>query len=576
MTASPLVRSWPFLRPELPRFGLALALAPLSAAAVVAQPWLLKTAIDGPIAARDLAGIREIALLYLAAVVFEFLTSAVHTVLLARASMNSIAALRAGVYRHAIGLSRAWYDKTPTGRLLTRTTNDIEALGETLTAGAVTIVIDALQVLGILAAMAWLDLGLTALLIAMSPLLVLLIEVMRRKLKVQYDAVRDATADLNAFLAERLAGLEIIQLYRAESRARADHEQRLGTYRDASIATNIWDALLYAAVDGIGAVTTAAVLWYGSGGLFEGVISAGLIAAFVDYVGKLFRPIQEFSAKVAILQRASTSLEKIVDLLDEPLGITPGTRDLEQVEGRLSFQDVGFAYEPGTPILRDLSLQVAPGEVVAVVGRTGSGKTTLGRLLTRSYDGYTGSITIDGHEVSDLRPAGVRRAIGVVRQEVQLFDGDVRFNISLGHTISDERLAEAIEAAQATELVRRLGGLDGAVASRGANLSVGEAQLLSFARTLAHDPKVIVLDEATASVDSLTEARIQAATRAVLAGRTVIIIAHRLSTITHANRIAVLDAGQVVELGTHAELMARSGVYATMVRAQELESREAS
>jgi ABC-type multidrug transport system fused ATPase/permease subunit len=302
--------------------------------------------------------------------------------------------------------------------------------------------------------------------------------------------------------------------------------------------------------------------------VFDETLSPGLLVAFVDYVNKLFQPIQEFSGKLSILQRAASSLEKIFGLLDEDAAIGSGPVALDAPVGHLVLRDLRFAYRDGPAVLDGVDLELRPGEVVALVGRTGSGKSTIGRLLTRAYDGYEGSITLDGVELRELDLAAVRRAIGMVRQDVELFPGDVRFNLALGRDLPDQALRDAIAAAHADVAVDKLGGLEGRVAHHGANLSVGEAQLLSFARTLAHDPPLVILDEATASVDTLTEARIQAATELILARKTVLVIAHRLSTVVGADRIVVLDGGRVLETGSHAELLARGGAYAELFAQQ--------
>jgi ATP-binding cassette subfamily B protein len=560
-----LLRSWVFLRPDRWGYVLAVLCAPAAALLSVVQPLLLREAIDGPIASNDPAGLQRVALWYLAAVVGSFVFQAGYTVIISYTSLRTITRLRRTVYAHALGLSQRVFDREPAGRLMTRVTSDVEALGETLTAGAVTIVVDVVLVIGIITAMFIAEWRLTLLILLFAPVLAVFVEAVRRVLRRLFAEVQTALAELNAFTAERLGGLEVLQLYRAEAQTLERYGVLLDRYRDGAVRTNVWDALLYAVMDATRSVVMAVLLWYGAAWLPEGALTAGLLAAFLDYVARLFNPIQEFSAKVAILQRASSALEKIFSLLDLDDRITPGQPVAAPLES-LRLRGASFAYGDGPDVLRSVDLDVPPGQVLAVVGRTGSGKSTLGRVLMRQYDGYRGSVTLGGYELRDLDPSVVRRAVGTVRQDTQLFPGDVRFNLTLGHPVDDARVLEVVERAQATSVVRRLGGLDGVIEHKGNNLSVGEAQLLAFARTLLYDPKIVVLDEATASIDSLTEERLQRATEALLAGRTVVVIAHRLSTIAGADQILVLEAGQVVERGTHASLLAADGRYAAMVR----------
>lgn len=563
-----LRRGLPLLKSQWVLYAAALSLAPITAATVIVQPYLLKKAIDDHIVPGDVEGLSTIAWMYLGAIVAAFVLEIGHTLAMSYGALATITELRADIYRHTLSRAQAFFDGVPTGRLLTRVTSDVESLGETLTAGAITILLDMLQVVGILVAMFWLDARLTLTLLFVGPPLALAIELIRRRLKVLFIEIRTSLASLNAYVSERLRGVETVQLYADEARTMALFDARLDAYRRATVATSAWDALLYATVDGLTSVTMALMLWYGSGGILEGVATAGLLAAFIDYVAKLFRPIQEFSQKVATLQRASAALGKIFAMLDVDVAITPGSIELDAPDGRITLRGLGFAYGDGPQILHDVDLDIAPGEVVALVGRTGSGKTTLGKLLTRAYDGYTGSITVDGHELRDITARSIRRSIGVVRQDVQLFPGDVRFNLTLGADLPDDALMEAVRITRAEAVVERLGGLEGKVKHDGRNLSSGEAQLLSFARTMACDPAVVILDEATASVDSITEARLQEATAAVLERKTTIVIAHRLSTIVGADRIGLLDAGRIVELGSHQELIEAEGAYAELFNQQ--------
>lgn len=561
-------RMWPFMKPWWWLYALAMVCAPASAMLTIVQPALLQTAIDDHIIGGDIAGVQRIALYYLGAVVLSFVLQVGYSMLMSYAALRTITQLRDSVYRHTMRLKQSFFDVRPTGQLLTRATNDIESLGETLTAGAVTIVLDVLLIVGILIAMFVLQGKLTLILLCMAPVIAIILDRLRRVLRRLYLEIRESLSALNAYLAERLQGVAVVQLYSDEARSDREFGKRVDRYRDATVRSNVWDALIFAIMDGFGSVAVALILWAGSGAVLSEPMNPGVLVAFVDYVGKLFTPIQEFSGKLSILQRAASALEKIFGLLDEDAIIPDGRKPLPTVKGHLVLRDVHFAYRDNVQVLHGIDLELRPGEVVALVGRTGSGKTTIGKLLTRAYDGYTGSITLDGVELSDLSTADVRRSIGMVRQDVEMFPGDVRFNLTLGRDLPDDALNAAVEVANAGPAVQTLGGLDGRVAHKGGNVSVGEAQLLSFARTIAQDPPLVILDEATASVDTLTEARIQAATDAVLARKTVLVIAHRLSTIVGSDRIVVLDAGRVIESGTHHELLAADGNYAALYRQQ--------
>jgi ATP-binding cassette subfamily B protein len=542
-----------------------MALAPISAIMTVIQPWMLQLTIDEGISASNVDAIHSYSLGYLAAVLVGFATTSAYTLFTVYAATKTIAHIRHDLYVHTLTRSQRFLDQEPSGKLLTRATSDVEALGETLSMGAITIVLDIMLVIGISGLMFNLSWYLALLMILTAPPLVIAVNITRKRLRTLFQQVRTSLSHLTAFTAERLNGLTIVQLYRDENRALTEYDKRLSVYRSATVKTNIYDAALYACLDALRTITIAGLLWFGAKEIGTGLFTVGLLAAFIDCVSRLYRPIQEFSAKVATIQRASSALEKIFGLLDVEETVPEGYSTPAPLRGELCFHDVRFAYNEDTPeVLRGITFTLKPGSVLALVGRTGSGKSTIGKLLTRAYAGYTGSITLDGVELRDLPKDYVRGAIGSVRQDVQMFPGDVRLNTSLGADIDDETLLKAIDVANATQIIDRLGGLDATIAHRAANLSVGEAQLLSFARTIAIDPPIVVLDEATASVDSITEASIQSATEHLLREKTVLVIAHRLSTVRHADLILHLRAGEIIESGTHDELVAANGPYAAL------------
>ena len=570
-----LRRLWPYARPEAPYFAYALIATPLIAALSLAQPFLLKRAIDQHIAPGIAEGLLGVVLLYMAAVVGSYLLEASYTMAIAVGGQRVMVRLRAALYHHTIGLAQRFFDNRPAGMLLTRLTSDIDALGEALGAGAVTIVLDLLMIVGTLGAMFWLEPRLTVALVLLAPPLLLVLEYLRRKMRVLYLEIREVQSSLNAFLAERIDGVEVLQLYNHEEESRREFDVHNRAFRDANTLSNIYESLTFSVVDGFASVCVAAMLWYGSGlGARLGLdiptdtVTPGLLVAFIDYIDRLFRPLRDASGKIAILQRASAALVKIFGLLSADERLPDGDHALVNPTGNVVLRDVRFRYkEGGDEILRGVNLEIRPGEVVALVGASGSGKTTVTRLLDRSYGGYEGSITLDGVELSRIRLADLRRHVAAVRQDIQLFSDTVGFNVDLGDPrITVQAREEAARLVNADTCIQRV-GWDHVLRERGADVSVGEGQLLTFARTMAHDPTVIILDEATASVDSVTEHLIEDAISRIFERKTVLVIAHRLSTVQRADRIAVMARGVIAELGTHDELMALGGRYAALVEA---------
>lgn len=581
-TWAALRRFWPYVRPHRRWLWLGLVMIPVVAGVSALRPLLVKQAIDGDIATGSYIGLRFTAMLFLGAVMAEFFASAVQVYALQRVGYVTINDLRRAIFRHVLRLPARFYDKTPIGSLLSRSTSDIEALSETLAFGVFTILTDVAVIVSIVAAMFMLDVRLTLISLAVAPLLAILVQWFSARLRALQLEIRKAQSVQSGYLAEQLAGVTVAQLFGREQATAREYERLGGRYLRATKTANWYDASLYSLMDGISALCVALLIYFAAPQLFPATpaatgVTLGLLFAFIDYLQRVFIPIREFSAKLATIQRAVASLERIYGLLDEPAEArsNPGDRDpLLGFTGGVEVQDLRFRYRPDAgEVLRGISFTIAPGEIVAVVGRTGSGKTSLGRILTRTYDDYDGHVRLQAAagpvEVRDVVPDALRRHVLMVQQDVFLFNDDVAHNVSLGEPgLADDpaRIEAALRTVQAADFVAARGGLGFVVGERGRNLSAGEAQLLAFARVAARSPTFLILDEATASVDSMTEHKVQAAIETLLRGRSVLVIAHRLSTVRRADKILVMQAGEVVEQGKHEDLLARGGVYAELYR----------
>ena len=563
-------------------FAAVFAVLPVSAAMAALVPFLTKVAVDDyllpAVAAGGLGPLREplLAIVGLAAavVVAGYLADAFYVRILQRVGHQLLAALRETVYRRTLRLPRSYFDRNPIGSVLTRVTSDVEALGESLAGHALSLIADLLKTVAFVAMMFWLSWQATLVLLLMLPVLLVVMHFFQRRVRTSFLWARRALSEATGYLQECLAGVKTVQLYAAEAKVLAAFERRNRRFYVAQNTSNLYDAMLYSLVEGLTSLGLAVVLWYSAGALLAGAMTIGVLVAFMEYIQRLFIPVRELAQQLAILQRALGALDHIGGLLAEPLDPAepeetvhrePGTAAASRFE-RLDLEGVRFRYAPhGPEVLRGIDLRVRGGETVAIVGATGSGKSSIVRLIARGYGGYEGSIRLNGEEITSFDADRIGRMVSVVHQNVFLFHGTVEFNITLGRL---ERAAaeRAARQVQADEFIRALpGGYRFEVAHGGANLSAGQAQLISFARAVAADAELVVLDEATSSVDSMTEELIERALARLYETRTVIAIAHRLSTIRGADRIVVLDAGEVVESGTHDELVRRAGAYARLV-----------
>ena len=574
-----------YLRPYWRHVAVAFVAIIAGAAASLAQPYLIKIAIDRYIGAGRLEGLDRLAWLYFAILVAAFASEYLQTWMMQFTGQRIMFDLRMEIYRHLQRLDLRFYDRNPVGRLMTRVTSDVDVLNDLFTSGVVTVFGDVFTLAGIMAMMVWMNWRLAIVAFSVLPLIVLVTQWFRRNVRESYRVVRGLIARINAFLQEHITGMMTVQLFRREGLSFERFDEIDRRHRDANIESIFYYAVFYPAIEAVSALASALIIWYGGESVLRSTLTLGALVAFLQYSQRFFRPISDMSEKFNILQSAMASSERIFNVLDEPVVITNPDRPLPRpapAAGDIVFDRVWFAYDgkPATTadaedrrtttqgsdaqwVLKDVSFEVRPGERVGIVGATGSGKTTLINLLLRFYDVQRGRIAIDGVDIRRLDLADVRGLFSLVLQDVHLFSGTIAENIRLGNAaIDDERVRRAAAAVHAAPFIARLpAGYASAVAERGSTLSVGQKQLLSFARALAFDPRVLILDEATSSVDTDTEIVIRDALRVLMAGRTTIAIAHRLSTIQDMDKILVLHKGRIRESGTHQELLAQRGIY---------------
>jgi ATP-binding cassette subfamily B multidrug efflux pump len=584
-----------YLRPYRSQVAVAIVILVAASLLQVVGPWLTQIAIDDVIPNRDTSVLAALAAAYLASVVAGVVLLYAQTVLTTWIGQRVIYDLRTKIFRKLQRLDLGFYDRNPVGRLMTRITSDVETLNELFSSGVVAVFGDLFTLGFILSAMLYMDWKLALITFSVLPFVVLTAFLFRAKLRTAYRDIRVRLARINAYLHERITGITVVKLFNREKHDARRHASINQDYLEAHLRSITYYALFFPVIELFTAIALALIIWRGGATMLEGTVTVGVLAAFIQYARRFFRPIQDLSEKYNLLQSAMASSERIFKLIDDEIEIEdpPHPVSLEKpVRGEIEFQGVWFAYgkragnsteedaaahdapdgggkdngENWDWVLRDVSFRAAPGERLAIVGHTGAGKTTIIHLLMRFYQPQRGRILLDGEPIDRLRLDDLREHIGLVLQDVFLFSQDVAYNIRLGaQGISEDRVREAAERIGAAPFIERLpDGYNQELGERGATLSVGERQLVSFARALAFDPRVLVLDEATSSVDSEIEAKIEEATDALMAGRTSMVIAHRLSTVLGANHIVVLHHGALCEEGTHEELLELGGLYARL------------
>ncbi|MCO6359983.1 ATP-binding cassette subfamily B protein [Roseivirga pacifica] len=567
-----LRRLFQFAKPYIKHFYFLVFLTVFLAVLMPIRPILVQKAIDEYVPQGDYNGLVFILGVLVAHLIVLAIVQYSHTYLSGWFGQVIIRDIRVKLYRHLLSLKLKFFDKTPIGRLVTRNVSDIETLSNVFSEGIAALIGDLLQLVFLMGYMFYLDWRLTLVSLSTLPLLIFSTYVFKEKIKVTFNQVRNAVSNLNSFVQEHVTGMSIVQIFNAEEREFDKFKQINSEHKKAHIRSVLYYAIYFPVAEIIQAIAIGMAVWYGARGMLVGLDAGpGVIIAFIMYIQMFFRPIRMIADRFNTLQMGIVSSNRIFKLLDSDEHLDDnGSYAPKELKGDVSFKNVWFAYNEENYVLKDISFEVKEGQTVALVGATGAGKSSVINLLSRFYDINKGQITIDGRDIKDFDLGALRERIGVVLQDVFLFSDTIKQNITLGNNnISDEKIRQAAELVGAKKFIERLPqGYDYNVMERGSTLSVGQRQLISFVRAMVYDPKIIVLDEATSSVDSETEELIQNAIEVLMKGRTSIVIAHRLSTIQGADKIIVLDKGEIKEVGSHKELLEKEGFYANLYNMQ--------